>query len=124
MRKQEQQEIKQSVILVGIGFQINKIRKIQYPVKEILEEEIIRLAAEPRLNNKSLVSATDKPHDIAGTIRVIYALEYHLITCNILGIINIFREHKHALAFKLIQRFVSYFSCQSGNIRKGSFFQL
>ena len=72
MRKQEQQEIKQSVILVGIGFQINKIRKIQYPVKEILEEEIIRFAAEPRLNNKPFVSATDKPHDIAGTIRVIY----------------------------------------------------
>jgi len=45
IRKQEQQEVKQPIILISIGIQIYDVWKVHHFIKEILEKEIILLAA-------------------------------------------------------------------------------
>ena len=45
IREQEQQEVKEPVILIGIGFHVHDVRKIKNAIKEILKEEILILSA-------------------------------------------------------------------------------
>ena len=107
VRKQEQQEIEQPVVLIGIGFQIHDIWKIQYSVKQILKEIVLIFATKTRLNNQALIPATEKTHYISSAVGVVNALKNHLILCDILRIDDKLRKNKYAFPLQLLQSFVS-----------------
>ena len=109
MRKQKQQEIKQPVILIGIGLQIHDVRKIQNFIQEILEEEILAIFAESGFDDQPFIPAAKKAHHIARAIGVIDTLENHLILRNILCILYDLREYEYAFTFKLLQCFICNF---------------
>ena len=51
--------------------QIHNIGEIQHPIKEILQEVILIVAAESGLNDKALSPIAKKAHNIPGTETVI-----------------------------------------------------
>ena len=124
MRKQEQQEIEQPIIVVGICLHIHDLRKIQTSVQELLKKEIFTLTTKSGFNNQPLITSAEKTHYVTCAIGVIYALENHLILRNILCILYDLREHKHTFAFKLLQRLICYFSREGSDLRKCLFFLL
>ena len=124
VRKQEQQEIEQPVVLIGIGFQIHDIWKIQYSVKQVLKEIVLIFTAETGLNNQALVPATEKTHYISGAIGVVNALKNHLVFCDVLRIDDKFRKHKYTFPLQLLQRFVSNSGCEVFDLRERIFFYL
>ncbi len=99
--------MKQSVILIGIRLQIHNIGKIQHPIKEILHEVILIVGAESRFDDQALIPASKKAHHISSAETIICSLKDHLIPCNIVRILDKFREYEDTFSFKLLQCLVS-----------------
>ena len=110
--------------MVGISLHVHDVRKIQNSVQEILKKEVLAIPTKARFDNQAFITATEKAHYIAGAIRVIDALENHLILGNILCILYDFREHEYTFTLKLFQSFICYFACKVFDMRKRLFFLL
>lgn len=122
IRKQEQQKVEKPQIPVGVRLQVQNVRKIQHFIEKILKKVILPLSAEPGLDDKPLIPAAEKAHDVPWTEGVVYALKDHLVFREVPCILNDLREDEDSLPLELLKGFVGDPGRKPSDSRKGNTF--